>query len=40
MAKIVLGGAMEPVDMLSAEYLPCYRTPAGTGSGMGSVYCM
>ncbi len=31
---------MEPMDMLLAEYLPCYRTPAGTGCGMGFAYWM
>ncbi len=37
---IALGGAMEPMDMLLAEYLPCYRSPAGTGCGMGFAYWM
>lgn len=37
---IALGGAMEPMDMLLANYLPCYRSPAGTGCGMGFAYWM
>ncbi len=35
---IAMAGAMEPMDMLLAEYIPCYRTPAGTGCGMGFAY--
>jgi hypothetical protein len=37
---IALAGAMEPMDMLMAQYVPCYRTPAGTGCGMGFAYWM
>jgi hypothetical protein len=37
---IAIAGAMEPWDMLMAQYVPCYRTPAGTGCGMGFAYWM
>jgi hypothetical protein len=37
---ITLGGAMEPMSMLLAQYVPAYRTPAGTGCGMGFAYWM
>lgn len=37
---ITIAGTMEPMDMLLAEYIPCYRTPAGTGCGMGFAYWM
>jgi hypothetical protein len=32
---IAMAGAMEPFQVHSADYIPCYRTPAGTGCGMG-----
>ena len=35
---IALGGAMEPMEMLLAQYIPAYRSPAGTGCGMGFAY--
>lgn len=31
---IVAGGAAEPLEMQWAEYVPLYRSPAGTGCGM------
>jgi hypothetical protein len=37
---IAMAGAMEPMDMLLAQYVPCYRSPAGTGCGMGFAYWM
>lgn len=37
---IAIAGAMEPMEMLMAHYVPCYRTPAGTGCGMGFAYWM
>jgi 3-O-methylgallate 3,4-dioxygenase len=32
---IALGGAAEHLDMQVIDYIPCYRTPAGTGCAMG-----
>ena len=32
---IVLGGAMESVEMKLIDYIPCYRSEAGTGCAMG-----
>ncbi len=32
---VVLAGATEPLDMTLIDYVPCYRTMAGTGCGMG-----
>ena len=32
---VVLAGAPEPLDMTLIDYVPCYRTMAGTGCGMG-----
>lgn len=32
---IVAGGAMEPMDMKLIDYIPCYRSEAGTGCAMG-----
>lgn len=32
---VVLAGATEPLDMTLIDYIPCYRTMAGTGCGMG-----
>lgn len=32
---IVAGGALEPLRPRLIDYLPCYRTPAGTGCAMG-----
>lgn len=37
---IALAGAMEPMEMLLAQYIPCYRSPAGTGCAMGFAYWM
>ena len=31
---ITVAGAMEPEDMTVLDYVPCYRTPAGTGCAM------
>ncbi len=31
----VAGGAMEPMDMKLIDYVPCYRSEAGTGCAMG-----
>lgn len=36
---IIVAGAMEPIDMtLITEYMPMYRTPAGTGNGCAIGY--
>jgi len=32
---IVAGGAFEPMDMKLIDYVPCYRSEAGTGCAMG-----
>lgn len=32
---IVVAGASEELDPVWYDYIPCYRTPAGTGCGMG-----
>jgi 3-O-methylgallate 3,4-dioxygenase len=32
---ICAAGAVEHLDMTWRQYLPCYRTPAGTGTGVG-----
>jgi 3-O-methylgallate 3,4-dioxygenase len=32
---IVVSGAMEHLDMKLVDYVPCYRSPAGTGCAMG-----
>ena len=32
---VMLAGAMEPMDMTLVDYVPCYRSPAGTGCAMG-----
>jgi Catalytic LigB subunit of aromatic ring-opening dioxygenase len=32
---IMAAGALESLDMAWSEYLPVYRTPAGTGIGLG-----
>lgn len=37
---IAMSGAMEPMEMLLAQYVPCYRSPAGTGCAMGFAYWM
>lgn len=34
---IAVAAAMEPAEVASVEYTPCYRTPAGTGCGMAFV---
>ena len=31
---ITVAGAMEPEEMTVLDYVPCYRTPAGTGCAM------
>ena len=31
---VALGGALEPLDLTWFEYVPGYRTPAGTGTGL------
>lgn len=35
---IVLAAAMESVDMTLVDYVPCYRSPAGTGHGVTFAY--
>ena len=35
---ITVAGAMEPLAMTLADYVPAYRTPAGTGLAMGFAY--
>ena len=35
---VVAAGALEPLDMTLVEYLPVYRSPAGTGCGMTFAY--
>jgi hypothetical protein len=35
---VTLSAAMEPVDMELVDYVPVYRTPAGTGHGMTFAY--
>ncbi len=35
---IAASGALEGLEMQWKQYLPCYRTPAGTGCGMGFAY--
>jgi 3-O-methylgallate 3,4-dioxygenase len=32
---IVVAGATENLDMELIDYVPCYRSPAGTGCAMG-----
>jgi aromatic ring-opening dioxygenase catalytic subunit (LigB family) len=32
---VVLAGAMEPLPMTLIDYIPAYRSPAGTGCAMG-----
>jgi 3-O-methylgallate 3,4-dioxygenase len=35
---IALAGVMDPVPMTLVDYVPCYRSPAGTGVGVGFGY--
>ena len=35
---IVVAGAMEPTDMTIVDYVPYYRSPAGTGCAGGFTY--
>ena len=35
---IVIAGACEHFDMTVIDYVPCYRSPAGTGCAMGFAY--
>ena len=35
---ITLAGAMEREPMTLIDYVPCYRTPAGTGCAMAFAY--
>jgi hypothetical protein len=35
---VVLAGAVEPFDMTLVDYVPTYRSPAGTGCGMTFAY--
>jgi len=35
---IALGGAVEPMAMTLVDYVPSYRSPAGTGCAMGFAY--
>lgn len=32
---LTVAGAVEPLDMKILDYVPCYRSPAGTGCAMG-----
>ncbi len=32
---IAVGGAVEHLDMTWSHYVPGYRTPAGSGTGLG-----
>jgi 3-O-methylgallate 3,4-dioxygenase len=32
---IATAGAVEHLDMKLIDYVPCYRSPAGTGCAMG-----
>jgi hypothetical protein len=32
---IATAGAVEPLKMQLIDYVPCYRSPAGTGCAMG-----
>ena len=32
---IAVAGAVEHLDMQVVDYVPCYRSPAGTGCAMG-----
>jgi hypothetical protein len=31
---ITVAGAMDPAGMTLVDYVPCYRSPAGTGHGL------
>ena len=35
---ITVAGAMEPMAMSVVDYVPAYRTPAGTGLAMGFAF--
>ena len=35
---VALAGAMDPVPMTLIDYVPCYRSPAGTGLSVGLGY--
>ena len=35
---VALGGVVEPMAMTLVDYVPGYRSPAGTGCGMGFAY--
>jgi 3-O-methylgallate 3,4-dioxygenase len=35
---VTVAAAMEPVAMTLVDYVPCYRSPAGTGHGLGFGY--
>ena len=35
---VVLAGAVEPLEMTLIDYVPCYRSPAGTGHGVTLAY--
>jgi 3-O-methylgallate 3,4-dioxygenase len=35
---IAVGGAVEHLDMVWSDYVPGYRTPAGSGTGLGFAY--
>lgn len=35
---VALAGAVEPMGMTLVDYVPCYRSPAGTGCAMGFAY--
>ena len=35
---VVVAGATEPLDMTLIDYVPCYRSLAGTGHGVTLAY--
>ena len=35
---VAVGGVAEPMEMTLVDYVPGYRSPAGTGCGMGFAY--
>ena len=35
---VALAGAMESASMTLVDYVPCYRSPAGTGHGVTFAY--
>ena len=37
---IALAGAMESLNLNWSDYVPCYRSPAGTGTGTGIAFAI